>query len=189
MRPMACFCEFRARSRVYFSLAMLLGAGMAAPALALTTEDLQGDFELIALTVDYVGAFPPALTEKDLTSLTGNFSATAKTLLVEHAGRNVSSNTTFQQRTAGIYQLSGRNAKVDVVGGPPRCKSGGTELTLQIVPSSSHLKVTGCAVDSFDREYLYTATFSRQETYYSRAQLEEAIANTKPKVVILPLFD
>ena len=180
----------------------LVAAVMASPALAVTPEELQGDFVLTALTIDY-GGFPPTIDEDDFTTLTGYFSATGKALLYEHSGQDNRNFTIYRQRTAGNYQVSGSAATVSDATGPV------ANITLQM-PSSATLIVIGTGVDSNSQTYQYTYEFTREETYYSQEQLDEAIEdvtadlftqeqvdaavaealeNVEPKAVVIPLFD
>jgi len=170
-------------------LLLLLAAVMASPALAVTPEELQGDFVLTALTIDY-GGFPPTIDGDDFTTLTGYFSATGKALLYEHSGQDNRNFTIYRQRTAGNYQVSGSAAIVSDATGPV------ANITL-LMPSSATLIVIGTGADSNSQTYQYTYEFTREETYYSQEQLDaavdaavaEALENVEPKAVVIPLFD
>jgi hypothetical protein len=205
MHPKAFSSDFQGNSRVFWSFLLLVAVGLSAPTWAVTEEELQGDYELTELDINYgVGVvFPPPIDEGDFSPLTGYFSATARTLVFEHIGQASSTFTVYLQRTAGAYELSGAVATVPRLIGDP--------LTIGLqMPSSDTLIVTGSAFDSNDQAYDYTYKFSRLETYYTQAQLddaveeatadcftqeevdeaiEEALKNCKPKAVVIPLFD
>jgi hypothetical protein len=144
---------------------------MSAPVGAVTPEALTGDYTLVALDIDYGGSFPPAVDETDFPTLNGYLSATGMTLVFEHAGQDDVNFNTYSQITAGQYQLSGNTATVT--------RAGGAAVEVQIVmPNANTVEVTGSGVtvNNPPQSYNYTYRFTRDETYYTQAALDAAVA-------------
>ena len=143
---------------------------LSGAALAVTPEELTGDYTLVALQIDYGSTFPPAVDENDFPSLSGYFSATGVALVYEHAGMDRVNNNTYGHFTAGQYQLSGNIATIT--------RADGTAVGVQIaMPDSDTVEVpgVGVTVNIPLQTYNYTYRYARDATYYTQAALDAAV--------------
>jgi hypothetical protein len=172
----------------------------SAPSYALTAEDLIGDWLLTSFRLTYPG-YGVTLTEADFSSYAGRASLTGAAGTVELGGTY--QGVFYWQWGTGFYVVSGDCATFSVIG-----ESSDT-ICFQLQGSDSII-ATGDTFDPYGDYYQYRYVFVKTKSYYTQAQLNQAVAdatantytqaeldaavadaeaNVKPKVIPIILAD